>query len=116
VQKEAGGEGASESALISARAFTPGDGAKSPSSITIRAVRADMQDDVRLCLPFQVKSLLIRAIRGNDAPAIACKARGTPRNHAPLAITQAVFEAIVYTLLLGSVGLGERGQTRRANA
>ena len=68
MQKEAGGEGASESALISARAFTPQDGAKSPSSITIPAGRADMQDDVRLCLPFQVKSLSLRAIDGNDAP------------------------------------------------
>jgi hypothetical protein len=68
VQKEAGGEGASESALISERAFTPRDGAKSPSSITIRAGRADMQDDVRLCPPFQVKSLSLRAIHGNDAP------------------------------------------------
>ena len=37
-------------------------------SITIPAGRADMQDDVRLCLPFQVKSLSLRAILGNDAP------------------------------------------------
>src|SRR5580704_10049307 len=42
-----------------------------------------MAFDPRLC--FQAKSLLMRAIHGNDAPAIACKARGTPRNHAPLA-------------------------------
>src|ERR1700692_2723187 len=55
-------------------------------------------------LPFHAKSLLIPAIHGNDAPAIACKARGTPRNHAPLAITQAAFEAIASTLPLGSVG------------
>jgi hypothetical protein len=68
VQKEAGGEGGSKSALISACAFTPRDSAKSPSSITIPAGRADMQDDVRLCLPFQVKSLSLRAILGNDAP------------------------------------------------
>jgi hypothetical protein len=70
VQKEAGGEGASESALISARAFTPRDGAKSPSSITIPAGRADIQDDVRLCLPFQVKSLSLRAIHASDASAL----------------------------------------------
>jgi hypothetical protein len=51
---------------------------------------------------------------GNDAPAIACKARGTPRNHAPLAITQAAFEAIASTLPLGSVSYeneaNERGE------
>jgi hypothetical protein len=65
-------------------------------------------------LPFHAKSLLIRAIHGNDAPAIACKARGTPRNHAPLAITQAAFEAIASTLPLGSVSYenetNERGE------
>jgi hypothetical protein len=43
-QKEAGGEGASESALISERAFTPRDSAKSPSSNTLPAARADMMD------------------------------------------------------------------------
>ena len=30
-----------------------------------------MQDDVRPCLPFQVKSLSLRAIHGNDPPCIA---------------------------------------------
>ena len=40
----------------------------------------------------------------NDAPAIACNARGTPRNHAPLAISQAAFDAIASTLALGSTG------------
>jgi hypothetical protein len=39
-----------------------------------------MARDERLL--FHAKSLLIRAIHGNDAPAIVCKA---PRNHAPLA-------------------------------
>jgi hypothetical protein len=65
-------------------------------------------------LLFHAKSLLIRAIHGNDAPAIACKARGTARNHAPLAITQVAFEAIARTLPLGSVGyeneVNERGE------
>jgi hypothetical protein len=65
-------------------------------------------------LPFHAKSLLMRAIHGNDAPAIACKARCTPRNHAPLAITQAAFEAIASTLPLGSVSYenetNERGE------
>ena len=65
-------------------------------------------------LLFHAKNLLIRAIHGNDAPAIACKARGTPRNHAPLAITQAAFEAIASTLPLGSVSYeneaNERGE------
>src|ERR1700722_10146035 len=51
---------------------------------------------------FHAKSLLIRAIHGNDATAITCKARGPPRNHAPLAITQAAFEATnVSTLAVG---------------
>ena len=54
------------------------------------------------------------AHHGNDAPAIACKARGTARNHAPLAITQVAFEAIASTLPLGSVGyeneVNERGE------
>jgi hypothetical protein len=63
---------------------------------------------------FHAKSLLIRAIHGNDAPAIAFKARGAPRNHAPLAITQTAFEAIASTLPLGSVSYeneaNERGE------
>ena len=43
---------------------------------------------------FHAKSLLIRAIHGNDATAITCKARGhAPEPAAPLAITQAAFEA-----------------------
>jgi hypothetical protein len=71
-----------------------------------------MARDPRLL--FNAKSLLIRAIHGNDAPAIACKARGTPRNHAPLAITQAAFGAIASTLPLGSVSYeneaNERGE------
>ena len=65
-------------------------------------------------LLFYAKSLPIPAIRGNDAQPIACKARGTPRNHAPLAITQAAFEAIASTLPLGRVSYesepNERGE------
>jgi hypothetical protein len=67
-----------------------------------------MARDSRLL--FHAKKLLIRAIHGNDAPAIACKARCAPRNHAPLAITQAAFEAVAATLPLGSMGL--RASTR----
>ena len=54
-----------------------------PSSI-FAAAHPEMKDGTRPALLFHAKRLLIRA-RGNDAPAIACKARGTPRNHAPLA-------------------------------
>ena len=74
-------------------------------------------------LLFHAKSLLIRAIHGNDTPAIACKARGTPRNHAPLADPKggvlatsrcAPHRRTCATLPLGSVGYenetNERGE------
>jgi hypothetical protein len=83
-----------------------------PSSI-FAAAHPEMKDGTRPALLFHAKRLLIRA-RGNDAPAIACKARGTPRNHAPLAISQAAFNAVTSTLPLGSVGYenatNERGE------
>jgi hypothetical protein len=61
-----------------------------------------MARDPRLL--FHAKNLLIRATHGNDAPAIPCNARCTPRTMRPLATTQAAFEAIAATLPLGSVG------------
>ena len=76
-----------------------------------------MARDPRLL--FHAKSLLIRAILGNDAPAIACKA---PRNHARLANPKdgvlatpcAPHRPTCATLPFGSVGyenqINERGE------
>jgi hypothetical protein len=85
-----------------------------PASSIFTAAHPDMMDGTQSAPAFSRQKPANTAIHGNDAPAIACKARGTPRNHAPLAITQAVFEAIARSLPLGNVSFenktDEQGQ------
>jgi hypothetical protein len=74
-QKEAGGEGASESALISERAFTPRNNARSlPLRNIVPAAHADMRDGTRPHARFftpktcQYAPLRNAALRRDEAP------------------------------------------------
>jgi hypothetical protein len=95
-QKEAGGEGASESALISERAFTPRDSAKSPASVhrPSGARRYEGWPGTRACL-FRSKAchyapLCNDALRRDEAP---------PHHPPPVALTMASITSVASAVL-----------------